>query len=208
MKKISRYCTTQKFIHPILAICLSTVLFFSCGKGDSLQDDSDYFTFDKSLHGIEVVDQELGIKYFPPKNWELQQSMISKKTESRDSSNPNDKFIYSPTYVFFDDSTGGFLSVGKVVTSDTMLAKGARLNFYKGLISSKYKNESLIIGNFIHSKIYFSQIKFEKYNLVSFKLLFLNANNEILEFDYTIPSKFFEGTEPSIKSSIGSIRLQ
>ena len=208
MKKILRYCTTQKFIYPILVVCLSTVLFFSCGKGDSLQDDSDYFTFDKSLHGIEVVDQELGIKFFPPKNWELQQTMISKKTESRDSSNPIDQFIYSPTYVFFDDSTGGFLSVGKVITTDTTLAKSARFNFYKGLINSKYKNNSLSLGNFIHSKIYFSQFKIEKYNLVSFKLLFLNANNEILEFDYTIPSKFLDSTEPSIKSSIGSIRLQ
>jgi hypothetical protein len=100
------------------------------------------------------------------------------------------------------------LSVGKVITNDTTLAKSARLNFYKGLISSKHKNDKLVSANFIHSKVYFSQFKIEKFNLVSFKLFFLNMKGEIIEFDYTIPAAYLESIHPSIKSSIGSIRLQ
>lgn len=197
----------HKLVHSTLAVIISAMFFFSCKKGADEQDYSDYFSFDKNLNGMEVVDQELGLKFYPPKNWELQQTSISKKIEARDSANPNDNFVYSPTYVFFDDSTGGLLSVGKVVTADTTLAKSARLNFYKGLISTKHKNDNLVSGNFIHSKIYFSQFKIEKYNLVSFKLFFLNLDSEIIEFDYTIPAGYLESTKPSIKASIGSISL-
>lgn len=208
MKKIIRYLQTYKLIYSFLSVIVVAMLLFSCGKGDNGQNDSDYFSFDKSILGIEVVDQEFGLKFYPPVNWELQQTSISKKVEAHDSANPNDHFVYLPTYVFFDDSTGGLLSVGKVVTNDTTLAKSARLNFYKGLISSKHKNDKLISGNFVHSKIYFSQFKIEKYNLVSFKLFFLNINGDILEFDYTIPAGYLVSVQPSIKSSIGSIRLQ
>ncbi|MBA4407282.1 hypothetical protein C0389_08415 [bacterium] len=197
-----------KLVHSTLALIISAMLFFSCKKGTDEQDYSDYFSFDKNLTGMEVVDQELGLKFYPPKNWELQQTSISKKIETRDSANPKDNFVYSPTYIFFEKSTGGLLSVGKVVTADTTLAKSARLNFYKGLISTKHKNDKLVSGDFVHSKIYFSQFKIEKYNLVSFKLFFLNLNSEIIEFDYTIPANYLEGIQPSIKSSIGSIRLQ
>jgi hypothetical protein len=208
MKKILRYIRTYKLIYSSLTVIVTAMLLLSCGKGDSSQNDSDYFSFDKSMLGIEVVDQELGLKFYPPVNWELQQTSISKKIEARDSANPNDNFVYLPIYVFFDASTGGLLSVGKVVTTDTTLAKSARLNFYKGLISSKHENDKLTSANFIHSKIYFSQFKIEKYNLVSFKLFFLNKNGEILQCDYTIPAGYSESTQPSIKSSIGSIRLQ
>lgn len=208
MEKLFSYSQTYKVVYSFLALIVAAMLLLSCGKGNNSQDDADYFLSDKSLIGIEVVDQELGLKFYPPVNWQLQQTSISKKVESRDSSNPNDHFVYLPTYVFFDASSGGLLSVGKVATNDTTLAKSARLNFYKGLISSKHKNDKLISENFVHSKIYFSQFKIEKYNLVSFKLFFLNLNDDILEFDYTIPAGYLENIQPSIKSSIGSIRLQ
>lgn len=207
MKKKLIYLQTFKMIFLFLAAVVALNMLVSCGKGDSGQNDSDYFIFDKSMTGIEVVDQELGLKFHPPVNWQLQQTSISKKIEARDSANPNDHFIYLPTYVFFDASTGGFLSVGKVLTSDTSMAKSTQMNFFKGLISSKHKNDNLISENFVHSKIYFSQFKIEKYDLVSFKLIFLNLYGEILEFDYTIPAGYLETTKSSIKASIGSIKL-
>ncbi len=195
-------------IYFFLSIMITAAILTNCGKGENSFSDSDYFIFKNSNLGMEVVDQELGLKFYSPANWDLQQTSISKKIEARDSSNPNEHFVYLPTYVFFDDSTGGLLSVGKVLTNDTTIAKSARLNYYKGLISSKHKNDKLISGNFIHSKIYFSQFKIEKYNLVSYKVIFLNGSGEILEFDYNIPAGYLEGSLPSIKSSIGSIRLQ
>lgn len=195
--------------YEVLIYVVMISLLASCGKGEDSQDNSDeYFSFNKSELGIEVVDQELGIKFYPPIKWELRQTSISKKIESRGAvAKPGDNFVYQPTYVFFNDSTGGLLSVGKVVTNDTVLAKSARLNYYKGLIGTRHKNNNLTTGNFVHSKIYFTQFKIEKQNLVSFKIVFENSRGEIIQFDYTIPASNLEDTQPVVKSSLGSIRL-
>jgi len=184
-------------------------VFISCGKRKSDQEiASEFISSDLSKIGIEVTDQELGITFHPPQKWELKQTSISHKVESRGTAvKPSDNFIYQPTYVFFNDSLGGLLSVGKVITNDTTLAKSTRLNFYKGLISTKYKNEKLSIGNFINSKISFYQFTIQKENLISFKILFENIHGDIIQLDYTIPSNYLEGTRPYIKSSIGSIKL-
>ncbi len=192
----------------IAAALVSTIIVISCGKvKNSETGANEYFSFDTSKLGMEVVDQEMGIKFYPPQKWNLRQTHISKKIESRGAAvRPEDNFVYKPTYVFFNDSTNGLLSVGKVETKDTTLAKSAQLNFYKGLISGKYRDNRLMSVSFVHSKIYFSQFKLEKENLTSFKILFENQKQEIIEFDYTIPAKYFESTYPSIKSSIGSIR--
>ena len=186
----------------------ASVILISCSKSKNGEADaSDYFSFDTSKLGMEVVDQDMGIKFYPPMKWELRQTQISKKIESRGAAvKPEDNFVYKPTYVFFNDSTNGLLSVGKVETKDTTIAKSAQLNFYKGLMATKYKDNHLTSVTFVHSKIYFSQIKLEKENLTSFKILFENSKQEIIEFDYTVPTKYFESTYPSIKSSIGSIR--
>ena len=186
----------------------ASVILISCSKSKNGEADaSEYFSFDTSKLGMEVVDQDMGIKFYPPMKWELRQTQISKKIESRGAAvKPEDNFVYKPTYVFFNDSTNGLLSVGKVETKDTTIAKSAQLNFYKGLMATKYKDNHLTSVTFVHSKIYFSQIKLEKENLTSFKILFENSKQEIIEFDYTVPTKYFESTYPSIKSSIGSIR--
>lgn len=185
---------------------LLTISFFlnSCSdKKDSADNDS-YFSFDKSKVGIEVADQELGIKFNPPAGWDLTPSSISKKIESCGAA--NDSFIYKPTYIFFNDTTGSLLSVGKVITNDSTLSQSSVLNYYKGLISSKHKNDKLAIGGFVHSKIAFTQFEIRKENLLSFKIIFENTSNEIIQFDYTIRQNSFDKSESAIKASIGSIR--
>ena len=192
----------------VLMLVPSLLFLISCGKGKNDEANlSDFIAFDKSKLGIEVVDQSLGIKFYPPKDWDLMQTSISRKVESRGSStNPNDNFFYQPVYVFFDNTSGGLLSVGKVETSDTTISKSARLNYYKGLLNTKYKNNDLSLGNFIHSKIYFTQLKFRKESLISYKIIFENASGDMIQFDYTIPKDFLENADLSIKSSVGSIQ--
>ena len=189
------------------SILLLLIILSSCGKSKNSSDESEYFSFDKSSLGIEVVDVDLGIKFNPPEKWNLRQTMISRKIESRgDVSNPGDSFIYQPTYVFFNDSTGGLLSVGKVISSDSTLPKSARINYYKDVITEKTPKDNLSSASFINSKIYFSQFKIQKENLISFKLVFENIKGDIVQFDYTIRSDYLQGMLHSIKSSIGSIK--
>ena len=204
----SSFCKKNYYFLLALLFVSSFLFFISCGDGKNGESDlSDFISFDKSKLGIEVIDQNLGIKFFPPNGWDLKQSSISRKVESRGSSTkPHDNFFYQPIYVFFDNTTGGLLSVGKVETNDTTISKGARLNYYKGLLNTKYKDNNLSVGNFIHSKIYFTQLKFRKENLISYKIIFENSSGEIIQFDYTIPKDLLENANLSIKSSVGSIQ--
>jgi len=116
-------------------------------------------------------------------------------------------FSYIPVYVFFNDTTNGLFSAGKVEGGDSLLTKSARLNYYKSALADKYNNNKLAIENFINSRIAFTEIKLEKENLVSIKLLFLNQNGDVIQFDYTIPANQLPSVEDAIKASIGSIRL-
>ena len=192
----------------VLILIIIGLLFTSCGKKGNGSGENEYFTFDSSKLGIEVADQDFGIKFSPPKGWNLRPTSISKKIESRGSNeNPAENFIYQPVYVFFNDSTGGLLSVGKILSGDSTIAKSARINYYKDLLNKKYKDDNLTSANFINSRIYFNQIKFSKHNLVSYKIVFANPNNDVIQFDYTIPQNFMETTEEFIKASIGSIKL-
>lgn len=191
----------------IIIVMFLLFILVSCGKNNGTNGENEYFLFDSSKLGIEVADHDLGIKFLPPKNWNLRPTSISKKVESRGASeNQSENFVYQPIYVFFSDSTSGLLSVGKVVTSDSTIAQSAKINYYKSLLSTKYKTDNLSSADFMHSKIYFHQIRFNKHNLVSTKVFFENTNHEIIQFDYTIPSSYLEGTEDFIKSSLGSIK--
>jgi hypothetical protein len=64
------------------------------------------------------------------------------------------------------------------------------------------------VAKFIYSKIYFTQFHLQKENLTSFKIVFENSVNSIIQFDYTLPSNEIDSNILSVKASIGSIRLK
>lgn len=190
-------------------ICLALIILLpKCSKNNSERDDSSFYSTDTSKLGIEITDSDIGIKFSPPQNWILMPSSMSKKIESRSGapSSP-DNFIYTPAYVFFNNSTGGVLSVGKVVSSDSTLSKQAQMNYYKSLLSSKYQKNDLSFGKFTKSKISFFRFRFKKENLISIKLLFENSQKEIIQMDFSIPIANLEKSESLIKASIGSVKL-
>jgi len=88
---------------------------------------------------------------------------------------------------FFNDTTSGLLSAGKVEGGDSSFTKSARLNYYKSALADKYKENKLTIGSFVNSGISFTHIKLEKENLFSIKLLFMNKTGDVIQFDYTVP---------------------
>ena len=195
-------------IHQIIFVSIIALSFYNCGGNKNEGDPADFISNDSTKLGIEIIDQDLGVKFYPPKDWILMQSSLSKKIENRKGvANPADNFVYQPVYVFFDNQTHGFLSIGTVSTGDSTLPKSAVLNYYKGMISSKYKNNDLSIGSFTNSGVTFTQFKFTKENLISLKLVFENSKNKIIQLDYTVPSEFQNSSDKAIRSSIGSIRL-
>jgi hypothetical protein len=199
---------TVKNIYILAIPLLFLNLLAGCKSKPEVSDNADYFSNDKTKLGIEVTDQELGIKFFPPSGWELRPTLISKRAigGSRSTKDTGD-FSYIPIYVFFNDTTSGLFSVGKVEGGDSSLTKSARLNYYKSALAEKYKANKLVIGSFINSRIAFTHIKLEKENLVSIKLLFMNQNRDVIQFDYTVPANRLPHAIDAIKASIGSIKF-
>ena len=153
----------KKIIIQILLVC-SIFVFNSCGDKESESEYDEFYRLNESRLGMEVIDEELGIKFKPPGNWNLMSSELSRKTESQ-IKNPNEKnFTYQPVYLFFNDSTGTLLSVGNVEHPDSLMNPSVKLNQYKNLLSNKFKADELVISNFKNAGISFSQYKNESAN--------------------------------------------
>ena len=65
----------------------------------------------------------------------------------------------------------------------------------------------LMINNIVNNNIRIRQMKIVKGNLLSFKFLFKNTNNEIIQFDCSIKNEDYSITYPIIIASIKSIKL-
>ncbi len=189
-----------------LILLFAGYLLVSCGGKKSPEEEAaNLYSSDKTKIGIEISDDVLGIKFNPPLDWDLTPSSLSKKIENRN--NPSDGFIYEPVYVFFDKANGSILSCGKVSSTDTTVATSSHINFYKGLLSTKYKNSNLSMHSFVHSRIAFTVIKFDKENLTGNKLFFQNSSGQIIQLEYSFRKDSEETVTPAIKASIGSIKL-
>lgn len=185
-------------------IALTIFVLTNCGGNKNESGEGEFYSVDKANLGIEIDDKELGVVFSPPADWNLMPSSLSKKNESK---GLHDGFVYVPVYVFFEQNSGGFLSAGRVVSLDSTMTKGSLLNFYKGLISNKYKNNKLSVGYYTKSKIAFTQFQYQKANLVSIKIIFFNSKYEVIQLDYSIVDSKLNKSLEKIKSSIGSIKL-
>lgn len=188
-----------KNIFQFLIIIFFVFIFYSCVNKDKSKEIN--FITDSTKIGIETIDYDLGIKFNPPKEWELQPSSLSKKMESNSSGN----FFYQPIYLFFDKNAKAILSVGKVQSTDTAITKSTQINYYKSLLTSKYKNNNLSYVSFTKDKIHFNKINFEKENLISLKVIFLNKEDDIIQFDFSFPKDKREELITLIQASIGTI---
>lgn len=193
----------QQLRHIVLLTC--AIFICSCSDKKSTDDSADLYSFNNDLVGVEVSDVDLGIKFSPPLDWELMPSSLSKKMEMRNS--PSDGFIYQPVYVFFNNSNGAVLSCGIVTSTDSLASKNSELNFYKGLLTTKYKDSNFRLSNFLHSRISFNQIRFDKENLSAHRIFFKNISGKIIQLEYSVNKESITDELPKIKASIGTIRL-
>lgn len=187
------------------------LLFLLSCKGNDEGDwfSGDFYNTDTSKLAEEIIDQSLGTKFNPPANWLIQSAELSRKIETKNSfhDSPQNRFEYSPQYLFFNQSGGSLLSVGYVEYSDSSLNSELSFNNYKNLLGNKLRNDKISIASFTKSGIKFFQIKSEKEDLINFKILYLNQNSKIIQFDCTIRRENLESEMESLKSTIGSIQL-
>jgi hypothetical protein len=193
----------KKFLFNIIPI----LVFISCSRNGDSSNNYEFYINDNTKIAAEIVDQQLSIKFSPPKNWNFQSAELSKKIESRTKGiDPTQKnFSYKPVYLFFNDSTGSLMSIGIIDYPDTSMSLLNKLNLYKNLISKKYSKDKLTIGNFTKSKINFTQFKTEKENLINYKIVFHNSTNGIVLFDCTIQKENLVNEHNYLKAAINSI---
>lgn len=198
----------KKNLH--LLILFTVLLVVSaCGNKDDGMDYVEFYKLNESKLAAEVIDQTLEIGFKPPMNWSLMPAELSRKTEThlRNNNPQEQQFAYQPVYLFFNDSTGSLMSVGFVDYPDTVLNSVVKLNYYKNLLSKKYQGNKLVVSNFSHTNISFSQFKNEKGNFINYKIIFSNPQSNIVQFDCTIPAKHLEEELNLLKACIGSIKL-
>jgi hypothetical protein len=82
-----------------------------------------------------------------------------------------------------------------------------KIRAYEKLLQNKFSAATIKKGEFTKDNLKFVQFLIQKENLITFKLLFQNSQNELIQFDYIVPKENYVSEVKSIESSIGSIKI-
>lgn len=156
------------------------------------------------LTNIEMVDEDLNIAYQVPQNWIAMPTSMEEKTVAR----VDNKFIvYKPKSFYFSSDDNSLLRVGEIKFRNTSSSDSLSIEKYVDLFK-KYNNDLEIDNIKLESSNFpIAGMKIIKMNLMSFKFLFKNYNQEIIQFDFSINKKNYSKIYPTIISSINSIKL-
>lgn len=196
----------------IRILSLSTLIvtfLLGCSPGDEGNAGSELvFNVDSTQIAGEVFISELNVKFNPPKDWNEISSDLSEKVinELGKNKNSGNSFRYKPQKIFLEKDNHSLLSVGYVEKIDTSI-HGNILLAYESAIKTSLKEKEYKEGKFTKDGIGITQFLIQKENLISFKLLFLNSSNELIQFDYASQQENYENNLRGIESSIGTIQL-
>ncbi len=214
MEKILSYhkktiYSLNKFFTLLLPFFVCLFLLFGCGKGNEFGSAGDFASVDTSLIGIEISDSNLGVKFNPPKNWELTSTLASKKVLGLGGKGSKEKgrFIFLPAYIFFNHETDQLLNVGTVVFDDSGKTFAADFELYKSTLSRSLNPNIKSMANFVKDGLHFTYFKGEQQNFVWIKIICQNLKGSTVQFDYNSTKDNFAAQEKAIKSSIATIQL-
>ncbi|MCF6269771.1 MAG: hypothetical protein L3J41_08680 [Melioribacteraceae bacterium] len=196
----------MKNIFLYISFMLLTTLFISCTEKSETKKELP--KLENILNDKIVIDEELGITYQTPFNWNEMPASLSEKFVARLSGkDKNNLIVYSPKSFFYDDNSSSLLRVGRVSLKDKSISELLTLEKYIELFekyNSKLKIERTEI-QFNQFKAF--EMKIEKGNLTSFKIIFHNRVQEIIQLDFSITNKNISKLKASIDASIKSIKL-
>ncbi len=196
MKNISQY----------ISLLLIAILFISCDEKREIK--TEILEIDSSLNDKVVIDESLNIAYQIPLNWNEMPASLSEKFVARMGKNEkNSLIIYSPKSFFYDKKTSSLLRVGRIRLKDKSSFELLTLEKYIELFR-KYNSKLTIKSNEINlNQFRIIELKIEKGNLISFKIIFRNRAKEIMQFDFSMTKENVAKLKPSIDASIKSIKL-
>ncbi len=196
----------MKNIYLYISLLLITALVISCDEKNDIKIESP--EFESTLNDNIVIDEDLSISYQIPLNWNEMPASLSDKFVARLSGkDKNNLIVYSPKSFYYDENTSSLLRVGKVSLKDNSVPKVLTIDTYVELFK-KY-NANLIVerNETQYSQLNVIELKIEKGNLISFKIVFYNGAKEIIQLDFSITKENTFNLKSTIDASIKSIKL-
>ena len=200
--------TIRKFA-PILLLAIS-LFVLSCGEKKTSEDikTEEVKTDDKILSDI-IIDEELGISELIHRGAQLLVNLSADRYVARlDSEKFDGNFIvYQPKAFYFNSGISGLLRVGSVDKSEEADEKELSIQYYITLYKKFNSTKNIKQKRIQTNNLAITQLIIEKSNLISFKNIFMNKNNKIIQFDFSIQQKDYENNKSAIETSLASIKI-
>lgn len=192
---------TQKY----LLFLLIPLIVISCEEKKEV--DTNSIATANILEKDIIINEDLNISYKVPLDWEKMPAALSEKYVARLNSKKDNLIIYSPKSFYYDDNSSSLLRVGRVSLKDKSISGLLTLDKYIELFK-KFNSDLIIQRNKIQlNQLQIIELKIEKGNLISFKIIFHNRAKEIIQLDFSITKENIAKLKSSIDASIKSIRL-
>ena len=198
-----------KNIKKILLFSLFSLVLLAavCRKNDDNKPGSMAFRVDKALLGETVNLDSLGITLRAPKGWnQLPDEMLRSMHEKLQGAQTDDRmFQFTPIRFFINPEQGCVLSVSQL--HFTLDSTEADFNtMYRASLDQKFAQGSIHQTLFFKDDIEMNQMFIQIPKRIIIKLLFKDANGEMLQLDYMVPKDKYPELAESIESSIGTIQ--
>lgn len=196
----------MKNILQYILVALMIILFISCGEDD--KNKNDFSELKSTLKDKIVFDENLNISYQIPLNWNQMPASLTEKFVARLSGKEkNNLIVYSPKSFYYDQESSSLLRVGNVSLKDKSIPELLTIDNYVKQFK-KYNTDLIVERNEIKlNQIEIIQLKIEKGNHISYKIIFQNKVREIIQFDFSITKENIKIFKSSIDASIKSIKL-
>jgi len=191
----------------LLFFCLLFVFIsFSCkSKKEETKVFNLTFNIDSSQIGSEVVLKDYAISFNPPANFVHSDEMLDKLNKNISNNiNKQNGYNTSPLDAFIDKSLNVLVVSG--ISAPSADTANFSLQQVSGTIKDQFKTSNMKFAAFKKDDIIIHQFLIQDSINVVFKLLFCNAANRVIQFDYIIPGNNYKNEIKAIESSIGSIK--
>jgi hypothetical protein len=193
----------MKLFRILLIVLVSSVLL-NCTKDKKKEEpETLIFNVDSLLIGEQYTNEELGISFCPPREWnqlssDLMSSIEQSLQEMEDSSSVD--IILQNVFLNQKNSSICFLSTFQKTMSSAQIREAYLKELFAGDIQG-----SITEGSYMHNGFNIRQIIHVQDDQVTIKLICIYDDEHIFMLDYIVPSKFYEQNIRVIESSIGTL---
>ena len=188
----------------ILLIILISMALLNCTKDKTKEKpETLIFNVDSLLIGEQYTNTEIGISFYPPKEWnqissDLMVSIEQSLQEMEDSSAVD--IILQNVFLNQKNSCICFLSTFQKTMPAAQIRDAYLTELYAGDIQG-----SVTEGSYLHNGFNIRQLIHVQDDQVTIKLICISDDEHIFLLDYIVPSQFYGQNIRSIESSIGTL---